>query len=167
MIANHLLIGSTPIQCSTGSGLEWSGNCLENSATAMNREGSIPSLPATLSRSGAPGRAVALQKQRRGFESFPECHRGRGGRQATALLTRQVFNRTTGFDSQALGHFMGVRRIRLAAPVCKTEFSIGESRFKSGGTHQFCQSDGNRHTSAPQKRGIGSSKLPSGTILRG
>ncbi len=27
-------------------------------------------------------------------------------------------------------------RIRLAAPACKAECSIGASRFKSGGTHQ-------------------------------
>jgi hypothetical protein len=35
-----------PSSLITESGLEWSGNCLENSATVMNREGSIPSLSA-------------------------------------------------------------------------------------------------------------------------
>ncbi len=29
----------------------------------------------------------------------------------------------------------GVRRIRLAAPACRAECSIGASRFKSGDTH--------------------------------
>ena len=31
----------------------------------------------------------------------------------------------------------GVRRIRLAAPVCRTVFPFGESGFESLGTHQF------------------------------
>jgi hypothetical protein len=30
----------------------------------------------------------------------------------------------------------GVRRIRLAAPACRAECSIGASRFESGDTHQ-------------------------------
>jgi len=31
---------------------------------------------------------------------------------------------------------LGVRRIRLAAPACRAECSIGASRFESGDTHQ-------------------------------
>ena len=31
---------------------------------------------------------------------------------------------------------LGIRRIRLAAPACRAECSIGVSRFESGDTHQ-------------------------------
>jgi hypothetical protein len=33
---------------------------------------------------------------------------------------------------------MGIRRIRLAAPLCKSVFSLGESGFESLGAHQLC-----------------------------
>ena len=88
-----------------------------------------------------PGRAACFQTKRMGFES--SSRRQRRARQMVSQHTANVpsVHARLGSIPRLSAKLVskkgsGVRRIRLAAPACRAECSIGASRFESGDTHQ-------------------------------
>jgi hypothetical protein len=64
--------------------------------------------------------------------------RVRAGWSATSLENWRSFGMAVRLSYSPPLSSMGIRRIRLAAPLGKSVFSIGESGFESLDTHQLC-----------------------------